>query len=502
MSKLSLRIASAVTASAIAFAGGAAMSPVAFAQEVGAEPTPTAVNTNTDLIDANAPVSLTINKYLGDPGDTSTPLSGITFRVERVNNVDLTTQAGWAAAADLTAATATDVTQVADITTGTDGVATISTGSDSAFTVGLYKVTELQAGNYTAAPPFLVALPHSENGIWSYDQVVNPKNQEIVASKQVQDTGVTIGDNLTYTVNAPVPAGEIDRFNIVDPLVTGLTYVEGSGQVGLVGGPADASLDAATDYQIVNDSANNTVRVEFTPAGRDKLEGYRLNSPGLKVTFEFQATVNEIPADGNITNTADIQLPNGIVVNTNGDDPSTTDVVEDNPTSTTFGNLTITKTTSNGTEPLNGAQFELYQCTVENGTPTLVGDPLNVKPAGEADRTHAVTSGGVDAGDATATVNNIPVSSFAAETGSQAIQYCVLETEAPAGYVRNPEPQIVNSVGGDIRNLAVSVDNQKNSIIGQLPATGAWGILLIFLLGLALLARGLYTSYKDSRATA
>ena len=64
--------------------------------------------------------------------------------------------------------------------------------------------------------------------------------------------------------------------------------------------------------------------------------------------------------------------------------------------------------------------------------------------------------------------------------------------------MRNEVPQHV-TVDVDAKTLAVSVDNQRNSVLGQLPATGAWGIILVFLVGLALLARGIYTSYKDSR---
>ncbi|MDU3176028.1 MAG: SpaA isopeptide-forming pilin-related protein, partial [Corynebacterium striatum] len=114
--------------------------------------------------------------------------------------------------------------------------------------------------------------------------------------------------------------------------------------------------------------------------------------------------------------------------------------------------------------------------------------------------TKLITSGG-DNRSSTAQGYGVPISSFAANTGTTNNDYCVLETKAPEGYVRNPEPQHV-TIDVNARTLAVSVENQKNNIINQLPATGAWGIVLVFLVGLLLLARGLYTSYKDNRAQA
>ncbi|WP_165241653.1 SpaH/EbpB family LPXTG-anchored major pilin [Corynebacterium lizhenjunii] len=496
MSKFSMRIAGAVAASALTIA----CTGFAGAQEIGGETIPEpATLEQANLVNNDANVSLTIQKYLGDPGQTDTPLGGVQFRIERINGVNLSTQEGWKKAAELKAETANDFTEVATVTTEDNGTVTLRTEDNDEFTVGLYKITELQKAGYTAAAPFLVALPHSENGQWSYSQTVKPKNQKITPTKQVKDTGVTVGDNLTYTVNAPVPAGALSRFNVVDPLVAGLTYVANSAKISLAGDTTNTAL-AAEDYTISNEG--NTLRVNFTDAGRAKLETARKSSPALKVLVEFQATVSEqaINAQGQITNTATIELPNGATVDTNGDDPAT-EQVENNPTATTFGTLTITKTTTNGDKSLNGAEFELYQCTVNEGKGTLVGQALNVKPAGQDNRTIATTAGGdAQGGNATATISNIPLNSFAAGTGVEAIQYCVLETKAPEGYVRNPEPQVVTAVEGQARQLAVSVDNQKNSVLGQLPATGAWGIVLVFLLGLLLLARGLYTSYQDSRA--
>lgn len=504
MSKFSMRLAAIIAASTVSVAGAGFAAP-ALAQttsEAGAEATPGAA-ANADLVDANHEIELIINKRLGDPGATdTTALGGITFRVEKVNNVDLTTQEGWAAAANLTAATATDVTEVGTIETNEQGTASMTTANTPEFTVGLYKITEVQSGNYTAAAPFLVALPHSEDGKWSYTQTVSPKNQQVNPSKQVDDTNATIGSDLRYTINAPVPAGELTRFNIVDPLNPNLSLKADGITVEAQGAEA-LTLTKGTDYTV--DTANNTLRIEFTQDGRTKLQNARKSDPTLKVVAGFDATIVSIPSDtGQITNKATIELPNNATVDTNGDDPTTPDVTEDNPTSTTFGNLTITKTSTNGDDPLAGAEFELYQCKVSDQDSTkyeLLGDASTVATTQTGSpSTKLITSGG-DNRSSTAQGYGVPISSFAANTGTTNNDYCVLETKAPEGYVRNPEPQHV-TIDVNARTLAVSVENQKNNIINQLPATGAWGIVLVFLVGLLLLARGLYTSYKDNRAQA
>lgn len=497
MTNYTRRIAALLTATALSL-GAVGFAAPTLAQEAGVEETPRpAAPSNAQQVNPDAEVSLTINKFLGDPGDTSTPLEGAQFRIEKVSGVDLTTQEGWAAVAGMTAEDAPidGGFQAVNLTTGANGTATLTTGDNSAFTVGVYKVTEVSRDGFTNAAPFLVTLPRSADGGWVYEQTVNPKNQQNIPTKQVDDTNATIGSTINYTINAPVPAGDLNRFNVVDPLDAALSVDTADVEVSAEG------VDlAAGDYDVLLEG--NTLRVNFTQAGRDKLQAARANTPGLKVVVGVPATLNSIPEGGQLNNTATIELPNGAAANTNGDDPNT-DPVEDNPTSTIFGNLTITKTTPEANGTLNGAEFQLYQCKADGDDWQLLGEPLQMATTatGTPADTIATTGGDADGGNATATGYGIPIQSFAAGTGTTPNEYCVMESKAPEGYVINPEPQHV-TIDLAARQLSISVENQKNSILGQLPATGAWGIILIFLIGLALLARGIYTSYKDSHAQA
>ena len=431
-----------------------------------------------------------------------------------------TTQDEWAVAAALDVATVkVDTNFSQELTTGTDGKATLATSVEGTapagttvnpdFTVGLYRVTEIAKQGFTAADPFLVALPYADNetGAWSYQQTVKPKNQNIVPSKQVDDTGATIGSTLTYTVNAPVPAGTLTRFNVLDPLNAALSLDTANVTVAVQ--PEAAVTLAAEDYNVtvgdvtINGVATpNTLKVEFTESGLAKLQEARTTNPDLKVVVTLKPTLTALPEGGELTNTATVEVP-GATVDTDGDDPSTTDVTENNPTKTTFGTLTITKTTSNGDKPLDGAVFELYQCEDSNDDKKyeLLGEALQVHTTGTAEgqtATSLTTAGGTTAAPFTSSVQGfaIPLESFAAETGTVVNDYCVLETKAPAGYVPSPEPQKVE-VDLAAKELTVSVDNQKNSLIGQLPDTGRQSLVLILLLGLVALGIGLYRYRRD-----
>lgn len=476
-----------------------------------------------DVIDPAHDVSLTINKYVGEPGDTSTPLANVQFKLEKIN-VDLTTDAGWKSLSDnlgvLTDGVADNenglllaTPSFPNLDTGATGTATISTATNTDFKVGAYLVTEVQSGAYSVAKPFVVTLPWADanTGAWNYTQTVNPKNQSVKPTKQVvsgqaKDGSVqnaTIGSNLHYTVDAPVPAGTLNSFAIDDVLDPSLTLVNpltslvawDSTAKAAVGG---VTLAAGTDYTATY--VNNTLHVAFTPAGLTALQNARKATPGLAVRVTFDATLASIPASGTVPNTATV-TSNGATYNTNVD-------VAGTPASSTFASVTITKTSPTGVnDELNGAVFELYQCHLDSTvTPAkYVLDaptkPISVatSPTGQA-ATTLTTVNGAGATPATATGFGVPVQDFSTDTtGAVTYTYCAVETKAPANYLRNPEVIPLNYDAAK-KTLSASVSNQKDTLLGQLPATGAWGLLLALLVGGGLVARGVITSRSEARA--
>lgn len=449
---------------------------------------------------------MTINKKLGDPADTGYQTlpgaDGVNFTIERIDGVDLTTNDGWGELASMTPSNlqGNTVGYTTTITTQNGGVASISTTQNSEFKVGVYRITEQEKPGLSVAPPFLMTLPHSgSTGEWQYSQEVYPKNQSVVPTKKANDENATIGSDIGYEISAPVPAGDLTTFKVTDALQNGLTLNENSatasttlidGQGAVIPG---VGLVAGTDYTV--SYSDNTLTVTFTDAGLTKLQDYRVGKPSLQVVVNFTALVNSIPEGGVITNEATIELPNGVVVDTT---PGT-----QNPTSTLFGDLTITKTGS-ADGNLGGAHFQLFKCTENDGKWTVSGNALNVATAatGSPQNELVTPNSAESARVSTVTGYGVPMQSdTGAEGGVTVNEYCVIETAAPEGFMRNDVPQHV-SRNVENRTLTVQVANHKESILGQLPATGAWGIALIFLIGLALLARGLYTSYRDGKATA
>ncbi|MDK8760153.1 SpaH/EbpB family LPXTG-anchored major pilin [Corynebacterium pseudodiphtheriticum] len=532
-----LAIGSAAVAAPISFAqdgdaavtedgatAGAVDRPFGAPAPAGEMASPTAAQ--ADLIDSNKTGTLTIKKLLGDPerGDDGathsgaptgdvTPLAGAVFNIERLN-IDLTELSGWSQLNDLVdnpqniAGFERHAQQPAEgeqsKTTGADGEAAFS-----GIPVGVYVVTEQPRDGYSTSAPFLVSLPYSDGqtGKWEYTRTVYPKNQELRPNKQVDAQGATLGSNMKYTINAPVPAGELNRFKITDQLVQQLQLVTTGDQAPSVSVSPSGEL-TADDYSLATD--NNTLTVEFTEAGRRKLEGLRQANPNLQVHVQFEAKVVSLPAQGaSITNTAKVEYPNGAEVTTDspaaeGEDPK--------PTRTDYANLTITKFTNDqeGDANLAGAEFNLYRCVGEE----LKGEAIPVSTS-ETLATDFDAAGAATLTTVKSEENEregvfrgygIPVRTFAAGgTATQNYNYCVVETKAPAGFIRNPEVHKVDlqeATANQAAELSVRVENQRDNFLSSLPATGAWGIILVFLVGLGLLARGFYTSRKDGRATA
>lgn len=550
MSRLRSKIAALCATSTVAFAGVTALGVPALAQETTSETSPAEttsetapaeseaagdgtmtvekedgdqVKVNPRLIDPNKQVDLHIRKIIGDPtgGDTpaddAKPGVGITFNVQRIKGIDLTTQAGWAKVSALAKATddnrsllsdwkagkkLTDsafadleLGEAKDVTTDSNGEATASFDGQGAFVV-----TEKQSNGYTVAQPFIVTLPYpADDGQWAYERTVYPKNQNVVPTKDVDANDKGLGQNLRYTINAPVPAGVIDRFNVVDPVDSEHLKLQND-NIEVTTTSEDVQLTRDTDYTVSTE--DNTLRVNFTDAGRKKLQDARKDHPDFAVKVSFDAQVIKIPeADGKINNTGEIELPNGATVDTDTQDEDG----KDQPTQATFGDLTVTKTSADAEDKpdaLAGAEFEVYRCEQqgENKWET-VGEAIEVSPDGtvnlENHLTTAVGKNDADEDAAMATAHGLPVTTHGGVNGTESIDYCVIETKAPEGFVRNPEVHHATVQGDNIRKLAVSVENQRSNFLNQLPATGAWGIVLVFLLGLGLLARGLYTSRRD-----
>lgn len=483
--------AAAAFATATPLAVAPDLAPVAIAQQAN------------NAIDASKPVSLTISKQDNTPGQDQKAISGTEFKVERIQMTNgLDTAAGWEEANAIVKGGATAATAAETIgtkATGEDGTVTFDN-----LEVGLYRVTELVNGDYTVAAPFLVTLPLTqEDGTIDYNPTIEPKNQLINPTKAVSDTNKNVGDTVTYTVKAPVPAGDvlqdesrtISDYRIEDQVPEAFTLNDGSAEVTLLNGTG--TLAEGDDYEV--SYANNRLVVNFTDGGHTKLANLRKDNPELQVQVVFGATVDTIPANGTVVNTAEVFVPNR-----DGSIKSVPerDIIDGNKTTndtkTQYVNVVFSKTVNDKNKDNDktgaGAEFQVVPC--ENGKVSNDAVALNAaNEAGDAKTGNTFTTvGGDDSTPAS-------VTAFALQFDPET-EYCAVETKAPAGYLVNPEPQKL--VKGDDVNgrpvYTVTTNDVTDNIWGRLPATGERTMLYILALGLVLFGGG--AAYQLSRRNA
>jgi RNA polymerase sigma factor (sigma-70 family) len=426
--------------------------------------------------------SLTIHKYkalatpINLPNDGTaltaaqlqglTPMAGVTFTVQKVNNVDLTTNAGWTAAAALTPAqAAAQAAPGLTVTTGAAGTATLGS-----LPLGLYLVTETgYPAGVTPSAPFLVTLPMTDpagGGSWLYDVNVYPKNAVTTATKTVNDASVVkLGDNVQWTITSGIPnVSPIDGYRVVDKLDTKLSYTNST--VALSNGSA---LVLNSDYTVVLDSATNTLTVDFTASGRSILAA----NPTAKILVTVNTAVNAV---GEITNTA-LVYPNAASFNI-APGQAGGPIVTPSVAVTKWGNIVLHKKDSQSSAALAGAVFSVYPSRAD----ALAG-------------TNAISVGGASSWTTDAN-GNLVISGLRysnrangatvspGEPGYQS--YWLVENKAPSGYALLTEPVETAVTSDDPSAVTVTIGNVQQHTGFQLPLTGlgtwalpAGGILVL-----------------------
>ncbi|MCZ9881939.1 SpaH/EbpB family LPXTG-anchored major pilin [Arthrobacter sp. B2a2-09] len=397
-----------------------------------------------------------------------TPMAGVTFTVQKVNNIDLTTNAGWATAAALTPAQAAAQASTPGSTVTTDASGTGTLGN---LPLGLYLVTETgYPAGVTPSAPFLVTLPLTDpvnENNWMYNVNVYPKNAVTTATKTVTDTSaIKLGDSVKWTITGGIPnVNPIDGYRITDQLDPKLTYTNST--VALSNG---ATLTLNTDYTIAFNAATNTLTVDFTASGRAILAA----NPTAKVVVTVNTTVNAV---GQISNTANV-YPNAASFNITPGQPGGPVVTP--PVITKWGDIVLHKQDSKSSAALAGAAFSVYPTQAD----ALAG-------------TNAITVAGVSSWTTDATgnlvISGLRYSNWAngvavspGQTGYQA--YWLVETKAPAGYELLAQPVQTTVTSSDPAVVTVTIGNVLANAGFQLPFTGGVGTWALTTGGILVLA--------------
>nr|WP_206447589.1 SpaH/EbpB family LPXTG-anchored major pilin [Agrococcus sp. KRD186] len=429
--------------------------------------------------------SLTVHKFtqtaesLGLPNDGSAlttdqralltgPLSGVEFTVRQVPGINLTTNAGWAAAQALTVGAAQSA--VAGETAAPNVNSWVGSTDGGSYTfsdlpLGVFLVTETAIGTNPIAvrtPPFLVSLPLPLNNEWLYDVNVYPKNSVGSIEKTVDEGGAQeLGDTVSWQIDSTVPfspAGSpITSYSIEDALDARLTYTADSAVVRL-GSLADlnamtppaATLLTTADYTLT--PVGNTLTFAFTLDGLIKLNA----ADGQTVRIALDTTVTSV-GNGVIVNGA-TAFVNGNTVDT------------DNAT-TYWGSVRVIKHAGNQTaNRLDGATFELRN--VNNATVPA--------PAG------SVVATGVAAPDGVINFDGVI-------TALDGTLYYLVETQAPTGYVRLTDATPITVMPGQPVEAQVNFAYVSNEQVPAytLPITGGSGEAAFMIGGLGLIGTAL-----------
>ena len=501
---LSLLAAFAVAAGALALpaATSATQAAPAFGLAATTERAPSLVD-----LDATRTGSITIHKLVKDNTNGTTagngledanasgdPLDGVTFTVEKLTNVDLTTQAGWEKLAGFNGNVDT---AKAD---GTDAAITKTTAGGGlakfdGLPLGAYIVTETATpAGYVGSKPFIITVPMThptDLNKWVYDVHAYPKNSKAGVDKTVKDdTTPAIGSEISYTIKSDVPAAEaLDYYDVVDQYDKRVELPEANVALKLINGKTgEVALVKDTDYKLISadgtDGKTKFWTAEFTAAGRKKLIDNRKDDT-TKVQMDLSGTVNEpVGTDGIYKNTGYL-LPSAP---SNGWTPGSGTVpppgTPKSEVESKFGKVKITKTSAKAKpdgsfDKLSGAKFAVYKCTPQS-TPTANFDSV------DATLDQKLTVNGATefttGTDGTVTIDGLRNNDWENnETVTNPGWYCLVETKAPAGYELQARPiafQILqsNSKADNTYTLATTVKDVPKNGGFNLPVTGAAGI--------------------------
>ena len=453
---------------------------------------PSSTSVNPANIDFTKTGSITLYKKKGaESGNAATgqemegvqgePLAGVTYKITKL---DYDLQNGdWStfpkSAADVKDENKTKYTKEE----------TTDIGGKAAFTdlpLGIYLVeeTDAPAGIVTGAP-FIVSVPmvNEASNAWNYDVVAYPKNTETKTEKTVKDADKHIQDGYTYTINADAPTwGEgksLTAFRFEDQLDQRLDFQK------VTEVKAGDTVLETGDYEVNTPADNsNKLIVKLTDQGLQKVKS------GDKLSLTFEVKRKEVGDTTELKNQADVIFNN----------PNTGNEVKNktNEVVTYHGKLKVVK--KDGKEAgkvLEGAEFELYQCTSADN----LGAKLTVK---EQDKW---TTGA----DGTFTIDGLHVTDFADNAQVTDVKkFCLKETKAPAGYAL-PENTVTEIEftrdniaktgefeGDDAITLVSEIKNIKRDT-PNLPMTGGAGVGILAAIGAAIVAAGAWFARRTAR---
>ena len=366
---------------------------------------------------------------------------------------------------------------------------------------------------------------------WIYDVNVYPKNDTSkerptktvseLNRKDLAKDKTTITWKIAIPLTAPKDGNKYEKIGFKDKLETDLTYdsIKSANLVtytdaGVKDTSADVPLTADTHYTATN--TTGLVAFSLTSDGLkkayDEYSKHTTDKKVVKLEVELVTKVADTVKD--IANVANTYVDDNKTGNGDSDNPckptDTTGDCDDTPKDTAhFGTLTVNKFTKQGEEndqkdvPLNDAHFDVYEVTDSNAkvSDTFTVDNGKLKKDNAevgtklANNVSLVTKEKTDNNTKTEGTDSVRLFVYNSKETNPAVTtklYCVVETEAPAGYLLDSKPHCVNlkadSVTNASTNNTLKIENKKatglDKILAALPMTGARGLVLLTAFGI------------------
>lgn len=387
--------------------------------------------------------------------------------------------------------------------------------------------------------PFFVTLPlaNSTTKTWIYDVHVYPKNDttnllptktasdisrmDVVADK---DTNTKDGTRITWKVAIPLPApAEGKAYKAIgfsDKMSKDLTFDEvknvrlvkynvDSGEA-IQGKDSSKDFTANTQYTVTDPSDSNgkVLKVELSASGLAEAYTFYSAAKDAKQIVKLEAdVVTKVGKDvKNVKNIANTWADNNKTgnkdnpCNPDSDTPGTG--CDTAPSDTSYyGTLKVIKEDNDNQKRLNGAKFDVYEIT---DTTKKKADVKSVKENSgvysfEGDNSAAITSKKVASSLETKKVGNDngvdSVKLFVRKESDKKTTnktYCIVETEAPAGYDAITTPTCYDLVEDSAKTATTANVNTvkdvkstpMSKILTALPMTGARGLVLLTAFGI------------------
>jgi fimbrial isopeptide formation D2 family protein/LPXTG-motif cell wall-anchored protein len=441
-----------------------------------------------------------------DPSDTL-PIGGITFGVYRITPPQTGDDAGKAPDPESFSVDAGFKSMISPA----DGGVVFTLGqrlSGITDSSGTARFTDIDTGAYLVveerdtqgrilvpSAPFIVSVPaRDEDGEWITDVHAYPKFEGVPVTKTPDQSSVSVGGLITWTITAALPAGidNCKRFEITDALDLSLDYIADSVKVeGLAGvsaaQPDGAAVIPAAGYGVTapvsspGSAAQNTLTVSFTQTGRAEMAaaGYTY----IRVTFTTRLNEKITSSLNAVSNKAAIRFTNAEGAEAERVSPAA---------SVHTGMIEIRETDAVTGAGLNGAEFKI----AATNAAALAGEFLRKDDAGNilypgadgyekaSDYTVKTTTAAQPVSRlGVAWVNGLKEYSETPDGVKTFASYWLVETTAPGGYKKLAAPVEVKFDGVKDNTGAYVAETKIITIVKSsdsmlLPKTGGLGTIL------------------------